>query len=250
MSTFPIYLEHLEELSSRFPNHKNWVIFGSFSHLYWRRSDYQTFVESLLINYPEKNLFFPGFTYSSRREEEFHPLDKPDAQNGALSRVVFEILKNDSKFERTYDEDFSYLYYSQNQKLNSELTKRKIKSFGSDSHHEGIFNLNPLMISMFNGLNDGFTPAMHVEALANVPYRKFIELRTNLGVKMYYARVESLERNKSKVNRNRIKNFMEDNERYINSNKNSLDFFAVEATYFQLKALEKLKFNENYFIND
>ena len=242
-----IFDEFYKDVESLLPKSDNLVIFGSFSNLLWARKKYLEFFENILSKFPEKNIFIPAYTYCSRRGSVFSEKLKPDPQNGALSRVIFESTINDSRMFRTYDEDFSYLIYKQKEFKNESIFHRKNKSFGKDSHHQDLFSLNPIFIKMAVGLQDGFTPAMHTEALAVVPYRKYIELNPN-NPKFYYARVEDYGNKESfKVNRTKILSILTRNVDYVSHVKSNCEAVAIWSESFLEKSVRYLKTDPEFY---
>ena len=175
------------------------VIFSSLARFKFNLKGLENLFLELASPKSDFACFIPAFTYSSRRNQGFLNSLRPDPLNGALSRVAFQ---NDLiPFRRTYDVDFSYMLFNQEFIRNSQLEdlfQHQEKSFGENSHHAKLFNLNPTLIALGEGFRDGFTPSMHIEALTSVPYREYIDTSCEIESgtvinRKYFARKESSE---------------------------------------------------------
>jgi hypothetical protein len=189
-------VNHLEDYMSISSNRKIERIF-LFSNLTSLRLDFKAqreLLELLTDQFSKKVFYLPAFTYNCRRNVPFSINEPPSPQNGSLSRVAFE--EGMHKGDRTFDDDYSYLVLGGENR--SEITKHnesewRDKSFGDNSHHESLFLEQAVFFCIGNGLRDGFTPAMHIEALQGVKYRRFITFPSQVHEgrdKHYYARNE------------------------------------------------------------
>lgn len=152
------------------------LIHSSFAKYKWQYQDYISFIDEIETKLDNYAVGFPSFTYSSKRQEKFTSDMPPDAQNGSLSRVIFETRK--SSYYRTADIDYSYIFLNSHNlsaKTKEKLSKVKKTSFGPDSDFSIYYEEKAILLAVGEGLSNGFTPIMHVEALAGVPYREFIK---------------------------------------------------------------------------
>lgn len=170
-------------------------IFSSLASLRLNYEDQKKLINDLMNSQPRKSIYIPAFTYNSRKQTPYHLNEAPSPQNGSLSRVVFkENLHNGT---RTLDEDYSYfVLQGENRSAGQKLREStwKSKSFGVNSHHEDLYLEPAIFLCIGNGLKDGFTPAMHFEAMHNVEYREYLTFPSQLvngNEKSYYARKES-----------------------------------------------------------
>jgi aminoglycoside N3'-acetyltransferase len=226
------------------------LIFADLFRYKLLRSDYNLFLNDLQHQLPNNSILIPSYTYSSRRGEVFDLEVPPDPQNGSLSRVLFEQVG--IPFRRTYDVDYSYLIINP-ECLNGDLRlySHCKKSFGEGSHHERIFELDPILMSIGGGFSAGFTPAMHAEALAKVPYRKYIEtsIDTTDGVrreKSYFARNEDITFVTTRKYMHEL--FVDSSEYLTEFHEKQLVNVAVNGRYFIDQLTNTLKENPNYFI--
>jgi aminoglycoside N3'-acetyltransferase len=220
-----------------------------FKHRFLKR-DYYQLLKILKSELPNNPVLLPGYTYSSRRSEVFDLNVSPDPQNGSLSRVLFE--QTEIPFLRTYDVDYSYLVMNPNSlKENSTIFSHSKKSFGEGSHHERIFEMDPILIAIGNGFSAGFTPAMHAEALATVPYRKYLETRCYMPdgaiqEKSYFARDEAIAVTTSRKHMYEL--FVDSSENLTEFHENHLVNVSVNGKYFINQLTTTLREDPNYFI--
>ena len=179
-----------------FVHSKRFFIFSSLTSLRLDQRTQESLIKALVKSFPHSAFYFPAFTYNNRRLEKYTDEEFPSPQNGSLTRVVFE--SNFHQGFRTLDEDYSYLVVG-SKNLSEEAKKReriwRSKSFGLGSHHAALFLEPAIFLAVGKGLRDGFTPAMHLEALNNVKYRRFIDIPSQVSAgetKEYYARKEDL----------------------------------------------------------
>jgi hypothetical protein len=191
-------------------------LFSSLSNLRLGYTDYESLLMGLKNTLKDVSIFLPAFSYNSRRNLPYRPAEIPSPQNGALSRVAFK--ENLHSSFRTNDEDFSYIVIN-SENLTQDQVRRSVtwkrQSFGLDSHHSELFCDDALIFCVGNGMKDGFAPALHGEALQNVPYRHFLEFpsQSSAGqMKRYFARNEANYRNFGKSNRERIINKFKEQE--------------------------------------
>lgn len=178
--TSPEYLQIMSEFSSIFreicdPNDfDNILVFSSLFNKQFRLQDFTNLALDFRNLRDEGYAFaFPSFTYSSRRNEKFdNSTTRPDPQNGALSRVIFELeLFN----YRTLDPDYSYLFLSSINNMENVESNSIRSSFGLSSYHEKLLGPKSGILLLGPVLETGLTPVLHLEAIANVPWRKWIE---------------------------------------------------------------------------
>ena len=113
------------------------------------------------------NLIVPTFTYSFRRNEIFDYWNTPSAKEiGILS----ELVRSRETSVRSLDPLFSVAAIGPDA---SDLMQRENKnSFGEGSIYEKIFERNTKIVSIGVPYSSGITAFMHIERLANVPYRQ------------------------------------------------------------------------------
>ena len=183
-------------------------IFSSLAHLRLDYSSQLNLLKLLTRTLEGRALFLPAFSYNSRRNLPFNPLELPSPQNGSLSRVAFKENLHDTF--RTSDEDFSYIVINSlnlTQQQSMRAKKWREQSFGLQSHHSDLFEDNAQILCIGNGMQDGFTPALHCEAIKNVPYRVFLDFPSQIKtgkIKKYFARNEKQFDNFGKANREKI----------------------------------------------
>lgn len=120
---------------------------------------------------PAGNIIVPTFTYSYRRNEIF------DVRRSASINGIFSehIRKHDS----VYRNDDPLVSFAGIGKNVPEIIKRKSKNcFGRDSVFESLFAADTKFIGLGVGWDDGYSFMMHLEKLADVPFR---EDRTFVG---------------------------------------------------------------------
>jgi aminoglycoside N3'-acetyltransferase len=182
------------------------LVHSSLSKFKWQYQDYIAFIEEIESRLNNYAVGFPSFTYSSKRQEKFTKDVPPDAQNGSLSRVVFETRK--SKYFRTADIDYSYIFlnfHNLSPSIQEKLSRVKKTSFGPDSDFSMYYEENSILLALGEGLNNGFTPIMHIEALAGVPYREFVKSENlNNLERAYYQRKIQKNYSYSAANRKRL----------------------------------------------
>ena len=208
-----------------------------------------------LKSYTSKAIFLPAYTYNSRSQIPFSVEQQPSAQNGSMSRVTFE--SNLHCGNRTQDEDYSYFIINQAALTSDDVKELKIwkkKSFGTDSHHANLFISGAIFFCLGNGLKDGFTPMMHLEAMAGVPYREYQPFKSMMyhdRTKLYYARKEKEYNDFGKGNRERllpiIKELDGNNFSFLElSQKSTSYFFTLKS--FMTAGLHKLTSDPTFFI--
>jgi hypothetical protein len=89
--------------------------------------------------------------------------------------------------------------------VKEKLSLVKKTSFGLDSDFSIYFQEKSILLALGEGLSNGFTPIMHIEALAGVPYREFVnsENLNNLE-RAYYQRKIQCNYSYSAANRKRL----------------------------------------------
>jgi hypothetical protein len=208
-----------------------------------------------LKSYTSKAIFLPAYTYNSRSQIPFRVEQQPSAQNGSMSRVVFE--NNLHCGNRTQDEDYSYFIINQAALASEQVKELKIwkkKSFGTDSHHSNLFLSDAIFFCLGNGLKDGFTPTMHLEAIAGVPYREYQPFKSMMHherTKLYYARKEKEYDNFGKGTREKLLPYIQELDRnnfsFLElSQKSTSYFFTLKS--FMTAGLHKLKSDPTFFI--
>ena len=192
--------------SSKAPEKKILLVHSSLSKFKWQYQDYISFIEEIESRLNNYAVGFPSFTYSSKRQEKFTNDVPPDAQNGSLSRVIFETRK--SNYFRTADIDYSYMFLNfHNLSPNTieKLSRVKKTSFGPDSDYSIYYDEKSILLALGEGLSNGFTPIMHVEALAEVPYREFVKSENlNNLERAYYQKKIQKNFSYSAANRKRL----------------------------------------------
>jgi hypothetical protein len=203
-----------------------------------------------------KVFYLPAFTYNSRRFVPYRNDEPPSPQNGSLSRVVFQ--EGLHKGVRTLDEDYSYLILGNENRSEAEVSKEsawRSKSFGSNSHHEVLYSEPAVFFCIGNGLKDGFTPAMHFEALENVEYRKYIEIPSQYmegQSKEYYAREEKLYQDFGKKGREKlVGEFMNSDETGFRtySLQGAPRLYAFTLAEFSEVVSKALSTDKNFFLS-
>jgi len=182
------------------------LVHSSLSKFKWQYKDYISCIEEIENKLNNYAVGFPSFTYSSKRQEIFTSDVPPDAQNGSLSRVIFETRK--SKYFRTADIDYSYIFLNSHNlspNIKDKLSRVKKTSFGPDSDFSIYYEEESILLALGEGLSNGFTPIMHVEALAGVPYREFVKSENlNNLERAYYQKKIQKNYSYSAVNRKRL----------------------------------------------
>lgn len=187
---------------------KRIFIFSNLSRMRLDTKAQESLLQSLLSRFEDKTIYLPAFTYNSRSQVPYNEEEVPSPQNGSLSRVAFR--EGMHLGNRTFDEDYSYLVLgARNREVQEKEKESKwySKSFGNGSHHEALYESPAIFFSIGNGLKDGFTPAMHVEALQEVGYRNYIDLPSQIMTgknKSYYARNEQKFTEFGKTGRERL----------------------------------------------
>lgn len=114
----------------------------------------------------ENTLIYPSFTYSYRRNKVFDILKTPsDSEIGLLS----EEARKDPMSYRNNDPLFSLVSSGFDKKI---IIRTKKECFGSNSIYKKLFNKNLYILSLGVQLTHGISEFMHIEKMANVPYRK------------------------------------------------------------------------------
>jgi aminoglycoside 3-N-acetyltransferase len=112
-------------------------------------------------------LIVPTFTYSFRRNEIFDIVNSPSAKNIG---VFSEYVRNRPDSIRSTDPIFSFSAIGSRA---SELMKRESTAcFGNGSIYESLFNDNATFIAIGINYSSGLSGFMHLEKLADVPYRE------------------------------------------------------------------------------
>ena len=229
------------------------LIHSSLSKFKWKYEDYISFIEQIESRLSKYAVGFPSFTYSSKRQEKFTNEVPPDAQNGSLSRVVFETRK--SNYFRTADIDYSYIFlnfHNLSPNIQEKLSKVKKTTFGPDSDFSIYFEENSILLALGEGLSNGFTPIMHVEALAGVPYRDLVKSENlNNLERAYYQK--KLQKNYSyrAANRRRLLAIEKINE-YFESCVPSIDrerIFMIDSQFLLDTLKPYLEKNPMFFLD-
>jgi hypothetical protein len=236
------------------PSEKNKVfIFSNLFRLKFNRVTHRRLISSLIDHFPGTSFFFPAYTYNSRLGYEFLPNQPPNTQCGSLSRVVHEDFGHLAY--RTMDEDYSYLVLNHS-RLSGQMVEKisnwRESSFGGKSHHEALFDESGTFVVIADEMQSGFTPSMHCEAIAQVPYRTMIRFPSMIvpnREKFYFARDEENFRQFGKSNRHRSIDLMRSHEK-LGSFKHESGVrtlvFPVQD-YIELVSME-LKRNPFYFL--
>ena len=231
------------------------VIFSSLARFRFNLKKLETFFLELAGTKSNFAIFVPAFTYSSRRNQVFSNSIKPDPLNGALSRVAFQ--NSQLSFRRTHDVDYSYLLFKEKYLKDfrlDELFQHQEKSFGLNSHHAKLFELNPTLIALGEGFRDGFTPSMHIEALTSVPYREYIDTSCLIEDKhtikrKYFARKEVGEYANLEADRKLMSYLLHDNPSYVEKTFDSGgEACAISAKEFSTTLTQKLIERPRFFV--
>ena len=231
------------------------VIFSSLARYKLDTKKLESFFLDLVGPKCDFAIFIPAFTYSSRRNQDFSNSIRPDPLNGALSRVAFQNTQLASR--RTLDVDYSYLLFNEDRVEELEfdgLFLHLESSFGSNSHHARLFELNPTLIALGEGFRDGFTPSMHIEALTSVPYREYIDTScliqdAEVVGRKYFARKEAGEFANLYENRKLLSQLFENTPSYFEKNFNlGGQACAISAGEFSKTLVEKLREEPDYFV--
>lgn len=114
---------------------------------------------------PTGTIIVPTFTYSYRRNEVFDVI-RSVSINGAFSEYI-------RKLDSVYRNDDPMVSFAGVGKNVTEIIKRRSKNcFGSGSVFESLFAANTKFIGFGVGWDDGYSFMMHLEKLANVPFRE------------------------------------------------------------------------------
>ena len=113
----------------------------------------------------DRTVIFPSFTYSFRRNEIFNVNQTPaDPHIGVLS----ELVRKNKNSLRNDDPLFSLISIGQDKNIINRSSK---KCFGKNSVFDKLFYKNFFILSLGVEFTNGITEFMHIEKLANVPYR-------------------------------------------------------------------------------
>jgi hypothetical protein len=231
------------------------VIFSSLARYKFNRAKLESFFFELASPKSDFAIFIPAFTYSSRRNRRYSNTITPDPLNGALSKVAFQ--NGNLPYRRTLDVDYSYLLFNEKSLRDPHLEglfKHREASFGIGSHHADLFGLNPTLIALGEGYRDGFTPAMHIEALSAVPYREFIDTSCvvdgeQVFKRQYFARKEIGEFANLEANRRVMSNLFECGDSYMEKKfQFGGEACAISSSEFSSILLHKLKERPNFFV--
>lgn len=251
-------LDGISNYFSIYENHqiRRIFLFSSLTSMRLSYEDHKILIVEILNQHPNKVIYLPAFTYNSRRSVSYHKDEPPSPQNGSLSRVVFQ--EGLHKGARTLDEDYSYLILGNENRSEAEVSEESVwrsKSFGRNSHHEVLYSEPSVFFCVGNGMKDGFTPAMHFEALENVKYRKYIEIPSQYmegRIKEYYAREEKLYQDFGKKGREKLV------QEFKNSDKTGFRSYSLQGAprlyAFTLAELSEvvskaLSTNKNFFLS-
>ena len=114
---------------------------------------------------PTGSIIVPTFTYSYRRNEIFD-VRRSASMNGIFSEYI-------RKHDNVYRNDDPLVSFAGIGKNVTEIIKRKSKNcFGRGSVFESLFNADTKFIGLGVGWDDGYSFMMHLEKLANVPFRE------------------------------------------------------------------------------
>jgi len=125
---------------------------------------------SFLIDYigDNGNLILPAFTYSFRRGEKFDFINTPICKSIG---VFPEYVRLNKKHIRSRDPLFSMIAIGKDAEF---LMKRETYNcFGEGSIYDKLFKSNTYFVGIGVSYSAGLTCFIHLEALANLDYRKF-----------------------------------------------------------------------------
>ena len=118
-----------------------------------------------------KNIFIPAFNLNTNHKEIID-LDAPPIAMGALASEAVGLC-NQALAIRTPNPIHSYVVVGETSNLISEC--RHDLSFGKNSIFDYFIANDSIWLSMGASPDSGFTILHHVEVLASVPYRKWLE---------------------------------------------------------------------------
>jgi aminoglycoside 3-N-acetyltransferase len=111
-------------------------------------------------------LIVPTFTYSFRRAEVFDVVNTPSSKEIG---VFSEFIRNKPDSVRCSDPLFSKAAIGPQAK---ELMERpSANCFGKNSNYDKLFEKNVLFVALGITYSTGLTGFLHIEKIANVPYR-------------------------------------------------------------------------------
>ena len=114
---------------------------------------------------PTGTIIVPTFTYSYRRNEVFD-VSRSVSINGVFSEYI-------RKLDGVYRNDDPLVSFAGIGTNVNEIIKRNSKNcFGPGSVFESMFAANAKFIGFGVGWDDGYSFMMHLEKLANVPFRE------------------------------------------------------------------------------
>lgn len=112
-------------------------------------------------------LIVPTFTYSFRRNEIFDIKNSASAKNIG---VFSEYVRNRSTSVRSSDPIFSFSAIGP--RATELMNRTSPVCFGNKSIYESLFDANSKFLAIGINYSSGLSGFMHLEKLANVPYRK------------------------------------------------------------------------------
>jgi hypothetical protein len=209
------------------------------------------FIPYLLSNLQTECLFIPTFTFDLNQKTIFDKHTPPKAM-GSLSNEIVRAQEKRNYF-RIINPIHSYAFT--NKKYTPNTKNLNNKSFGKGTIFDFFF-LNDFLWTCFGASpNSGFTIFHHCEALTNVSYRQWINLKRKIQIRnkvmnvnfSYFARKENIESNfydpvkdlkKNKIVKSlKTKNFIT----YIGSTKEIVEFICDRILKNESYLLQKIK---------
>jgi aminoglycoside 3-N-acetyltransferase len=111
-------------------------------------------------------LIVPTFTYSFRRNEVFDILNSPSAKNIG---VFSEYVRNRPDAIRSADPIFSFSAIGS--RASKLMERGSAACFGGGSIYESLFDVDACFLAIGINYSSGLSGFMHLEKLADVPYR-------------------------------------------------------------------------------
>lgn len=119
---------------------------------------------------PEGCIIVPTFTHSYRHNKIYNLKQTPSDKTLGL---YSEYIRNHKNAIRNSDPLFSMAALGNNDNL---IERNSINCFGVGSVYEKLFNADVLFIALGISYSTGLSAFMHLEKLAEVPYRKDLKL--------------------------------------------------------------------------
>jgi aminoglycoside 3-N-acetyltransferase len=159
-------LEILSKLCLR--SGENVMIHSSLFSLGLIENGINGFFEAVLEKIgPDGTLIVPTFTYSFRRGEVFDVLNTPSAKSIG---IFSEFVRNQPSAVRCPDPLFSMAAIGP--QANELMQRTGNNCFGINSTYQRLFESNVLFVAIGISYSTGLAGFMHLEKLANVPYRE------------------------------------------------------------------------------